>query len=79
VFNDLMAVPGVVGVHDLHIWSLSVGTPSMSAHIEYDQSANPQDVLCRCLRLLADDYNIHHSTIQLEERGQRVICVPHYH
>lgn len=31
--EDLLLIPGVVEVHDLHVWSLSVGKPSLACHL----------------------------------------------
>lgn len=34
---ELKAIPGVTGVHDLHIWCLSIGKVSLSVHISSDE------------------------------------------
>lgn len=50
-------------VHDLHIWSLSVGKPSLSAHLL--ASSDGKGVLVAATKMLASTYNIHHTTIQV--------------
>ncbi|WP_119154659.1 cation diffusion facilitator family transporter [Caldimonas tepidiphila] len=71
VERSLREVPGVQSVHDLHVWSISSGKTSLSVHVVCDDSARDGFELLRSLReLLAQRYDIHHSTVQLE----RVPC-----
>jgi len=57
--------PGVVDVHDLHIWTITSGLESLSAHIVVDAEA-PDDLLPRLQKTLHDRFGIDHVTIQLE-------------
>jgi zinc transporter 2 len=61
--HDLKRVKGVIEVHDLHVWSLSVGKLSLSCHLV---SNNPQVSLAKANKLIRKKYNITHSTIQVE-------------
>lgn len=70
----LQNIPGVIEVHDLHIWSLTVGKPALSVHMLADGNG----VLEKATRLLAGEYNIHHATIQVEQRVDKVQCNPIY-
>ena len=63
-------------VHDLHIWSLSVGKPSMSVHLTV--KSHGRGVLQEATRLLAKRFNIHHTTIQVEQQHDEVHCNPHF-
>ena len=66
VRDSLAAVEGVAAVHDLHIWSITSGRISLSAHIAVDGSRPDRDVLpdlCEQLRVV---YGITHVTLQLE-------------
>lgn len=60
-------VSGVVSVHDLHIWSLSIGKPSLSVHVFSDQP-DTHTVLSAIQKILADKFQIYHSTIQVETK-----------
>ena len=51
-------------IHDFHIWSLSTGKLSMSAHM---RSQNPNDALKKATEILRDKYQIFHTTIQVEK------------
>ena len=63
--RDLSNIEGVEDIHDIHVWSLSVGKLSMSCHLT---TSEPQisDVLSRARELIKKKYNITHSTIQVE-------------
>jgi len=60
--EKLNQIPGVKEVHDLHIWSLSVGKPAMSAHLfSENTSLSLKEATKLCRR-----YGIYHSTLQIE-------------
>lgn len=68
VNNAMLAVDGVDGVHDLHIWNICPGHVALSAHVtveemDYHNSTHIMDELKACLR---DDFGISHTTIQFE-------------
>lgn len=66
VYTLLATWPGVARVHDLHIWSMSTTESALSAHLIMPGGA-PGDAFLRDLaKLLAEDYSIEHSTIQIE-------------
>ncbi len=62
----LARVSGVEEIHDLHVWMLSSGLPSLSAHIRLEASAESAEVLKLLTQLLKDRYHIEHVTLQLE-------------
>jgi cobalt-zinc-cadmium efflux system protein len=64
--RDLLAVPGIRDVHDLHIWTVTSGFVSLSCHAEVVSSDVADDVLRRATALLRDRYGIRHVTIQPE-------------
>ena len=57
---------GVRSVHDLHIWTVTTGFPMMSAHVDLDEGADPESVRESVHRLLHQEYDINHTTIQTE-------------
>jgi cobalt-zinc-cadmium efflux system protein len=65
---DMQGVAGVQTVHDLHVWSISSGMPSLSCHVLIDNlsSGESAHILHSLKHLLHEKYNINHSTIQLE-------------
>ena len=66
LYYELQKVVGVVNVHDIHIWNISIGRPSISLHILSDL---PQKTLEQAT-LLCKKYGIHHCTIQVEDNTQ---------
>ncbi|MFT4298970.1 MAG: cation diffusion facilitator family transporter [Aeromicrobium sp.] len=71
--RHLCEVPGVVDVHDLHVWTITSGMPVMSAHIVVEDSiermGQAHEVLDRLRVCLAEHFDVEHSTLQLEPRG----------
>lgn len=61
--KDLLSIKGVVEIHDLHVWSLSLGKLSLSCHLT---SINPQITLKKARKMIRMKYKITHSTIQVE-------------
>ncbi|XP_031553288.1 zinc transporter 2-like [Actinia tenebrosa] len=69
-FNDLKtslsSIPGVEAVHDLHVWSLTVGTDALSVHLVVADDSNSQKILEEASTLCSKQFDIKHSTIQIE-------------
>lgn len=65
--KELSQVIGVVNIHDIHVWCISVGKPSISLHI---LSNTPQKSLEHATRI-CKKYQIFHATIQVEDNTQR--------
>jgi len=66
VGTAIAGVPGVVSVHDLHIWAITSGKASLSVHVVRRETENPQALLLAVRTALAQDFGIHHSTNQIE-------------
>jgi cobalt-zinc-cadmium efflux system protein len=63
---QMMGVSGVRSIHDLHVWTVTSGFVSLSAHVETDQSHDHHGVLLELRSLLSREFDINHATIQLE-------------
>jgi cobalt-zinc-cadmium efflux system protein len=71
VRGHILDAPGVVDCHDLHAWTITSGMNVVSAHVilaEHADAAATLDALCACL---SDDFDIEHSTFQLETVDRR--------
>ena len=66
VRDTIRAVPGVLEVHDLHVWTITSGMVSLSAHVVVERDRYDQRVLTAVRESLHDQYGIDHVTIQLE-------------
>jgi cobalt-zinc-cadmium efflux system protein len=69
VRNRLMAMPGVIGVTDLHVWTITSGMVSLSAHIAAADEQPPRTMLADIRGMLHERFGIDHLTIQLEPEG----------
>jgi cobalt-zinc-cadmium efflux system protein len=66
VRRAMAAVPGVEGVHDLHVWTVTSGLTALSAHVEVDDTAAWPPIMDALARTLRDDFDIPHVTLQPE-------------
>ena len=66
VGQDLAKLPGVLHVHDLHVWTLSSGTLALSAHLELHTLKNWPGILAAARETLAARHGIRHVTLQPE-------------
>jgi cobalt-zinc-cadmium efflux system protein len=66
--RDMMQVKGVIGIHDLHVWSITHGLRTMSAHVlTEDMSISAGADIQREINEVAfHHYNIQHAALQLE-------------
>lgn len=62
----LAELPGVVAVHDLHIWAMSTTETALTAHLLMPTKNNNDAFLSRISMELHDKFGIEHTTIQVE-------------
>jgi cobalt-zinc-cadmium efflux system protein len=78
VVGEILSVPGVSGVHDLHIWSLSSSIRVMDAHIySCETDARKNEETKREIKHRLERFRIYHSTLEFEceECVQDGVCV----
>ncbi|MFH1263291.1 MAG: cation diffusion facilitator family transporter [Pseudomonadota bacterium] len=68
VERQILSVPGVEAVHDLHVWTISSGYLSASAHIQvHPMDTRASDAIVRGVSTrLSEEYGITHATLQVE-------------
>ena len=66
VESCITETPGVAGVHDLHVWTISSGIDALSAHISHDESVAHSELLHSVRGRLHEQFGIDHLTIQME-------------
>ncbi|WP_405105642.1 cation diffusion facilitator family transporter [Micromonospora sp. NBC_01405] len=76
VHDRLAAVPGVVEVHDLHVWTLTSGMEVASAHLTMAPDAEVGAVLTAARTALHEDFHIEHATLQVEPGASADPCGP---
>jgi len=62
----LLAEPGVVQVHDLHVWEVTSGFPALSAHVVVEREADCHEIRFHLAETLKSEFEIDHSTLQVE-------------
>lgn len=73
VRRHILEAEGVLDAHDLHAWTITSGMNVLSAHVVVDPGTDPAAVLDRLALCLADDFDIEHSTFQLEPTDRRPV------
>lgn len=66
VGRRMAAVPGVLEVHDLHIWTITSGFPALAAHVTVAPGEDCQARRRELAAVLAREYGIAHTTLQVE-------------
>ena len=68
----LEGLPGVLEVHDLHIWAMSTTETALTAHLVGGGSTDPRDMATEAGKRIEDRFGIGHSTLQWEKPSGRV-------
>lgn len=64
----LVREPGVVEVHDLHVWEVTSGFPALSAHVLVGRENDCHAARRGLERMLDDEFDLHHTTLQVDHR-----------
>lgn len=66
----LTGVPGVLDVHDVHVWTITSGVPALTAHVVVDSAVldvcGPESMLDQLQECAQECFDIDHTTFQLE-------------
>ena len=64
--NALAGQPGVVEVHDLHVWEVTSGFAALSAHVVVRAGDDCHELRRSLQQLLEERFHIHHTTLQVD-------------
>ncbi|GAB2575210.1 cation diffusion facilitator family transporter [Kribbella endophytica] len=64
--KELCCIPGVVEVHDLHVWEITSGEPAASAHILVREGLDCHLIREQIEQVLAERHHLTHSTLQVD-------------
>ena len=64
LIKQLSEVPGVSGIHDLHVWRIGTGKLILTAHIDVEDNADPYTIVYRAEDVVSAA-GIAHPTIQV--------------
>jgi cobalt-zinc-cadmium efflux system protein len=68
--RTLAAQDHVVEVHDLHVWEVTSGMPSLSAHVTVKAGCDTQTHRRKLAEMLQERFGIDHTTLQVEARHE---------
>jgi cobalt-zinc-cadmium efflux system protein len=71
----MAAQPHVVEVHDLHVWEVTSEFPALSAHVIVEADADCHRARLELAELIERDFGIHHTTLQVEHRPERLVQI----
>lgn len=66
--QDILALPKIMDIHDLHVWAVATGVVMLSAHVRVEGNSDCVTLLETITSVLRKKYNIEHATIQLESQ-----------
>ncbi len=70
----LQAIPGVVSIHDLHVWAMSTAESALTAHLVTSAERSAHDILHEAQHVLLERFNIEHVTLQIEADACAAAC-----
>jgi len=73
VGRELVAQPGVVEVHDLHVWEVTSGFPALSAHVLVGADADCHAARRRIEAMLHERFGVDHTTLQVDHVGGELL------
>jgi cobalt-zinc-cadmium efflux system protein len=81
--RTLAAYPGVVEIHDLHVWEVTSGFPALSAHVVVRAGDDCHELRRSLQRLVSERFQISHTTLQVDHEAAaqgplQIEVVPHY-
>jgi cobalt-zinc-cadmium efflux system protein len=72
VAEAMLDVPEVVEVHDLHVWTVGSGFPSVSAHVLVEPGSDCHAIRLQLASVLRERFDLGHSTLQVEHAPAKV-------
>jgi cobalt-zinc-cadmium efflux system protein len=67
--------PGVVEVHDLHVWEVTTEFPTLSAHVLVEPGADCHGIRHELEELLRDRFGLEHTTLQVEHASAKLVQI----
>lgn len=74
VENKILEINGIKNVHDIHSWEISTDQFNFSCHLEITKESEPCTILNLVTRMLTQEFNINHTTIQIEHENIITDC-----
>jgi cobalt-zinc-cadmium efflux system protein len=75
VGTAMASVPGVVEVHDLHVWTITSGFPALAAHVMVERDSDCHAKRRDLEAMLAERFGLEHTTIQVDHEGGELLQI----
>ncbi len=69
VSQSLEQVPGVLNIHELHVWTITSGLYTLSVHAVINGGRDQEELRCEMMLILKDKFGLDHTTIQIEKEA----------
>jgi cobalt-zinc-cadmium efflux system protein len=73
--RTMVAQPGVVEVHDLHVWEVTSEFPALSAHVMVKPDTDCHRTRLELAELIEREFAIRHTTLQVEHQPERLVQI----
>jgi cobalt-zinc-cadmium efflux system protein len=73
--NAMAGHPGVVEVHDLHVWEVTTEFPTLSAHVLVEPGSDCHGIRRELETLLRDRFGLEHTTLQVEHASAKLVQI----
>ena len=73
--TTMASYPGVVEVHDLHVWEVTTEFPSLSAHVLVEPGADCHGIRRELEGLLRERFGLEHTTLQVEHASAQLVQI----
>jgi cobalt-zinc-cadmium efflux system protein len=71
----LAGQPGVVEVHDLHVWEVTSGFPALSAHVLVGANSDCHEARRQIEAMLHERFGLEHTTLQVDHAGGELLAI----
>jgi cobalt-zinc-cadmium efflux system protein len=74
--ESILKVPGVLELHDIHVWTITSGLDAMSGHVLIDSQVASDSILDAVTKA-CNEFGLHHTTIQIEQAvcNEAGVCI----
>lgn len=69
ILEELLSVPEILSVDNLHVWSITQGKDALSAHVVVEEGVDYNEILKNVKNILQAKFGISHTTIQIEKKS----------
>ncbi|ADP17404.1 cobalt-zinc-cadmium resistance protein CzcD [Achromobacter xylosoxidans A8] len=70
VRDAIAGTAGVAAIHDIHLWAVTQSNPMLTGHVVLAPGADGEQVRCAIEARLQEDFDLHHTTLQMEREDR---------